>query len=78
MGQQEWHLSSCPLHVSGVGPDWRNRVCVIAFDDELAQGCYSQIKVMNELAIEEHKANELGNILDYLRLRPMARSWCLD
>ncbi len=25
--------------LSGVDPDWSNRVCVVAFDDELMQGC---------------------------------------
>jgi hypothetical protein len=50
--------------LSGSGPDWSNRVCKVAFDDELAQGCNLQFKVMNELALEEHKANKIANIFD--------------
>ncbi len=48
--------------LSGVHPDWCNRVDVIAVGDKLAQRSHPQLKMVNEFAVELHKPNELGNI----------------
>jgi hypothetical protein len=48
--------------LSGIHPDWCNRVDVIAVGDKLAQRSHPQLKVVNEFAVELHKPDELGNI----------------
>ncbi len=48
--------------LSGIRPDWCNRVDIIAVGDKLAQRSHPQLKVVNEFAVELHKPAELGNI----------------
>ncbi len=46
-----------------IGPDWRDWIGVFIVDGELTQLSNPQFKVIDVLAVELHKANELGNVL---------------
>ena len=48
--------------LSGIHPDWCNRVDVIAIGDKLMQRSHLQLEVVNEFAVELHKPDKLGNI----------------
>ncbi len=49
--------------LQGGGPDWCNWIGVFIVDGELVQWSNLQFKVIDVLAVELHKANELGIVL---------------
>jgi hypothetical protein len=54
----------------GIRPDWCNWIGVFIVDGELMQWSNLQFKNIDVLAVELHKANELGNVLYFFGLRP--------
>jgi hypothetical protein len=63
--------------LSGICPDWCNRVDVVAFGDKLAQRRCTQLEVVNEFAVELNKPDELGNASNQLGVRPSSEKLML-
>ncbi len=63
--------------LSGIHPDWCNRINVITFGNKLVQRSHTQLKVVNEFAVELNKPNELANVSNQLGMRPSSEKLML-